>query len=49
MEEGGYIVCGANNSLVLAVREPEGRMAEVVLARRKPDDIFQRWILQENG
>ena len=49
----GYIACASNPQLVLGVQEGEtgssGSAAEVVLVKRRPDDILQRWILQENG
>ena len=47
--EDGYITCTGNTALVLAVREQEGRVVDVVVARRKQDDIHQRWIQQQNG
>ena len=34
---------------MLGVSDTEGRIIEVVLARRRPDDIMQRWNMGENG
>lgn len=47
--EDGYIACSANRSLVLGLLEQEGRVSQVLLVKRKPDDINQRWIMKENG
>ena len=32
-------------NLVFAVNDMEGKVVEVVLKRRNPDDVFQRWLL----
>ena len=32
-------------NLVFGVKEIEGKVVEVILKRRNPDDIFQRWVL----
>ncbi len=42
---GGYISCVDDTHLVFGVKEIEGKVVEVILKRRNPDDIFQRWIL----
>ncbi|CAG5132456.1 unnamed protein product, partial [Candidula unifasciata] len=44
-----YIALAADQNLVLSVSETEGRVTSVVLAKRRPDDINQRWIIKENG
>ncbi|KAK3103714.1 hypothetical protein FSP39_021266 [Pinctada imbricata] len=47
--EDGYIACRANRTLVLGVLEQEGRVNQVMLVKRRPDDINQRWVMKENG
>ncbi|XP_052066407.1 doublecortin domain-containing protein 1-like isoform X1 [Mytilus californianus] len=47
--EDGYISCAANRELVLGLMEQEGRVRQVLLVKRKPDDINQRWVMKENG
>ena len=47
--EDGFIALQANKSLVLSSTEADGNTAEVMLTKRKPDDIFQRWFITENG
>jgi len=42
---GGYISCTDDTHLVFGVKEIEGKVVDVILKRRNPDDIFQRWIL----
>ena len=42
---GGYISCYDDLNLVFGVKEIESKVVEVVLKRRNPDDIFQRWVL----
>jgi hypothetical protein len=41
----GYISCRDDPNLVYGVKEIEGKVVDVILKRRNPDDIFQRWIL----
>ena len=41
---GGYISCTDDSNLVFGVKEIEGKVVEVILKRRNPDDIFQRWM-----
>lgn len=41
---GGYISCTDDPHLVFGVKEIEGKVVDVILKRRNPDDIFQRWI-----
>lgn len=41
---GGYISCTDDSHLVFGVKEIEGKVVDVILKRRNPDDIFQRWI-----
>ena len=41
----GYISCRDDSNLVFGVKEIENKVVEVILKRRNPDDIFQRWIL----
>lgn len=40
----GYISCVDDTNLVFGVKEIEGKVVEVILKRRNPDDIFQRWL-----
>ncbi|KAL4224512.1 doublecortin domain-containing protein [Mactra antiquata] len=47
--EDGYIALNNNKQLVLGVSEPEGRVIEVHLVKRRPDDIYQQWCMKENG
>ncbi|XP_046543933.1 doublecortin domain-containing protein 1-like [Haliotis rubra] len=47
--EDGFVACAANHSLVLGVHEQEGRVIDVYLQKRRPDDINQRWVMKENG
>ena len=47
--EDGYISCEHDSGLVLGVSDAEGRIIEVVLTRRRPDDIMQRWNMGDNG
>ena len=42
---GGFISCIDDPNLVFGVKEIEGKVVEVILKRRNPDDIFQRWVL----
>lgn len=39
----GYISSVDETNLVLGVKEIEGKVVEVILKRRNPDDIYQRW------
>ncbi len=48
-DDGGYISCAEDDSLVLGVTDTEGRIIEVVLTRRRPDDVMQRWSILDNG
>ncbi|CAF0832166.1 unnamed protein product, partial [Didymodactylos carnosus] len=45
-ESGGYISCSDDPNLVFGVKEIEAKIVEVVLRRRNPDDIFQRWLIK---
>ena len=47
--EDGYICCEHDSSLVLGITDTEGRIIEVVLTRRRPDDVMQRWTMGDNG
>ena len=49
MFEDGFIALQVDRAFVLTAGEVEGHGAEVVLTKRKPDDIFQRWYITENG
>jgi hypothetical protein len=42
---GGFISCVDDLNLVFGVKEIESKVVEVILKRRNPDDIFQRWVL----
>ena len=41
----GYISCFDDANMVIGAREIEGKVVDVFLKRKNPDDIFQRWIL----
>ena len=41
--------CMYFSGLVLGVEEADSGLMDVVLAKRKPDDVKQRWTMQENG
>lgn len=43
-ETTGYIYSDEDKNLVFGVKEVEGKVIDVILKRRNPDDIFQRWI-----
>ena len=43
-EASGYIASYDDKNLVFGVKEVEGKVIDVILKRRNPDDIFQRWI-----
>ncbi|CAF1130188.1 unnamed protein product, partial [Didymodactylos carnosus] len=45
-KSGGYISCVDDQNLVFGVKEIEAKVVEVVLKRRNPDDIFQRWLIK---
>ncbi|XP_052801857.1 doublecortin domain-containing protein 1-like [Mya arenaria] len=47
--EDGYIALASNRQLVLGLSEPEGRVVEVHLVKRRPDDVYQQWLMKENG
>ena len=49
--EDGFIACSHNQNLVLGVKETEqeGRIIDVVLVKRRTDDIYQRWVIKDNG
>ncbi|XP_041366917.1 doublecortin domain-containing protein 1-like [Gigantopelta aegis] len=47
--EDNYIASANNKQLVLGVHEQEGRVSEVFLMKRHPDDINQRWVMKGNG
>ncbi|KAK7477194.1 hypothetical protein BaRGS_00031579, partial [Batillaria attramentaria] len=47
--EDGFIACAANRNLVLGATTQEGRVSEVLLVKRQPDDISQRWAMLGNG
>ncbi|XP_050408824.1 doublecortin domain-containing protein 1 [Patella vulgata] len=47
--EDGYIASTANRNLVLAVIEEECRMNDVLLVKRMPDDINQKWVMTQHG
>ncbi|CAF1169688.1 unnamed protein product [Adineta ricciae] len=42
---GGYISSMDDSNLVFGVKEIESKVVDVILKRRNPDDIFQRWVL----
>ena len=47
--DDNYIICAANRELVLGVVEQKGRISDLVLVKKRADDIFQRWLILENG
>ncbi|ESO97509.1 hypothetical protein LOTGIDRAFT_152600 [Lottia gigantea] len=47
--EDGYIASTTNRNLVLGVNELEGHVSEVLLVKRMPDDINQKWIMTQHG
>ena len=48
--DDGYLACEAERNLVLSVHEQDGgKTLFVHLARRRIDDIRQRWIIADNG
>ncbi|KAL8603779.1 hypothetical protein ACOMHN_058514 [Nucella lapillus] len=47
--EDGFLACSANRGLVLTSLVQEGRSSDVVLAKRAPDDLAQRWVVHGNG
>ena len=49
--EDGFIQCHYKKDLVLGVKESdqEGRVVDVLLMKKTPDDIYQRWNIKENG
>ena len=49
--EDGYITCIANRELVLGVQEQQdgGPALAVIVDRRRPDDMYQRWIVTSFG
>jgi len=49
-DDDGFITSRANDNLVLGVHEQDnGHAATVSLMRRRVDDVFQRWTIQDNG
>lgn len=40
----GYISTFDDPNLVIGAREIEGKVVDVFLKRRNPDDIFERWL-----
>jgi len=48
--EDGYIACSGNRELVLSVQEQDGgNTPAVCLAKRRVEDICQRWIVTDYG
>jgi hypothetical protein len=43
-KKNGYIACLTEPRYVLGVNGVEGKVIEVIMKRRNPDDIFQRWL-----
>jgi len=46
-DDDGFIACRADDNLVLGVHEQDA--VNVSLMRRKVEDIYQRWIINDNG
>lgn len=49
MEHDGFISSAVDRGLVLSVQEGEGRVQEVILTRRDPDNILQRWLRDDDN
>ena len=47
--EDQRLVCTANFDLCVGVRETDGGRGEVVLVKRRPDDVMQCFVIQKNG
>lgn len=47
--EDSYIALANYRDLVLGVSETEGRVVEVHLVKRRPDDVYQQWLMKGNG
>lgn len=48
--DDGYIVCQADNSLVLAVvSNTESQVFEVALEKRMKEELSQLWVMKPNG
>ena len=49
--EDGFIMCSCKQELVLGVREADqaSRIVDVVLVKKRTDDIHQRWNVKDNG
>jgi len=49
-DDAGFIACRANDKLVLGVHEQDGGHAVTVsLMNRRDEDVYQRWIVHDNG
>jgi len=49
-DDDGFIACRADPNLVLGVHEQDsGPGATVCLVRRQDEDVYQRWIIHDNG
>jgi len=49
-DDDGFIACRADPNLVLGVHEHDsGPAATVCLVRRRDEDVYQRWIIHDNG
>ena len=49
-DDDGFIACRADSSLVLGLHEQDsGPAAAVCLVRRRDEDVYQRWIIHDNG
>ncbi len=47
--EDGFIFPRADPNLVLTIADGESRVLEVVLQKRRPDNVNQRWNVKPNG
>jgi len=49
-DDDGFIACRADRNLVLGVHEKDSApAASVCLMVRRVEDIYQRWIIHDNG
>jgi len=49
-DDDGFIACRADSSLVLGLHEQDsGPAAAICLVRRRDEDVYQRWIIHDNG
>ncbi|XP_064601230.1 doublecortin domain-containing protein 1-like [Liolophura sinensis] len=47
--QDGFISCASNPDLVVGVADLDGQTNQVVLVKRRPDDVHQRWVIKDDG